>query len=88
MEKILFVCMYVCLLACLLVSVGLRARIAGQNVRVSVLEQLLTPSQQVTGSIPGNDMLFFSKIFFRISAMYTHARHLSAYYYALHVLLQ
>ena len=43
----------------MLVSVGLRARIAGQNVRVSMAEQLLTPSQQVTGSIPGNDMLFF-----------------------------
>ena len=55
MEKFLFVCMF----ACLLVSVGLRARIAGQNVRVSMAEQLLTPSQQVTGSIPGNDMFFF-----------------------------
>ena len=42
-------------------DVGLRARIAGQNVRVSVSEQLLTPSQQVTGSIPGNDMLFFQR---------------------------
>ena len=40
--------LYVCLLACLLVSVGLRARIAGQNVCVSMAEQLLTPSQQVT----------------------------------------
>ena len=48
----------------MLVSVGLRARIADQNVRVSMSEQLLTPSQQVTGSIPGNDMLFFPKIFF------------------------
>ena len=55
MEKFLFVCMF----ACLLVSVGLRARIAGQNVRVSMAEQLLTPSQQVTGSIPENDMFFF-----------------------------
>ena len=49
----------ICLLACLFVSVGLRARIVGQNVRVSMAEQLLPPSQQVTGSIPGNDMVFF-----------------------------
>ena len=47
------------LYVCLLVSVRLRARIAGQNVRVSMAEQLLTPSQQVTGSIPGNYMFFF-----------------------------
>ena len=55
---------------CMLVSVGLRARIAGQNVRVSMAEQLLPPSQQVTGSISGNDML--------LSAMYTHAHQLPA----------
>ena len=44
----------------MLVSVGFRVRIAGQNVRMSMAEQLLTPSQQVTGSIHvlGNDMLF------------------------------
>ena len=42
-------CLLACLLACMFVSVGLRARIAGQNVRVSMAEQLLTPSQQVTG---------------------------------------
>ena len=47
------------------VSIRLCARIAGQNVRVSMAEQLLTLSQQVTGSILGNDMFFFSpKIFF------------------------
>ena len=45
----------------MLVSVGLRVQIAGQNVCVSMAEQLLTPSQQVTGSIPGNDMLFFPR---------------------------
>ena len=49
----------------MLVSVGLHARIA---VRMSMAEQLLTPSQQVTGSIPGND--FFQDL---LSAMYTHA---------------
>ena len=45
----------------MLVSVGFRVRIAGQNVRMSMAEQLLTPSQQVTGSIHvlGNDMLFY-----------------------------
>ena len=59
---------------CLLVPVGLRAGIAGQNVRVSMAEQLLTPSQQVTGSIPGNDMLFIPQDL--SSAMYTHARQL------------
>ena len=64
------------LLVCLLVSVGLCARIAGQNVCVSMAEQLLTPSRQVTGS--GNDMLFFSKIQDQdlSSAMYTHAHQL------------
>ena len=75
MEKFLFACARACLLACI---VGLRARIAGQNVRVSMAaEQLLTPSQQVTGSIPGNDMLFFFFFFKNLSsAMYTHARQL------------
>ena len=69
--------------ACLLVSVGLRARIAGQNVRVSMAEQLLTPSQQVTGSIPGNDMLFFFLL--QDHAMYAHARQLPAYFvYCMH----
>ena len=77
MEKFLFACVLACLLACMFVSVGLRARIAGQNVRVSMAEQLLTPSQQVTGSIPGNDMLFFFFFFLNLSsAMYTHARQL------------
>ena len=66
--------------ACLLVSVGLRARIAGQNFHVSIAEQLPTPSQQVTGLIPGNDMhgLFFSLLF--LHAMYAHARRLPAYF--------
>ena len=43
-------------------------RIAGENVCVSMAEQLLTPSQQVTSSIPGNDVVFFSKIFLHACA--------------------
>ena len=43
MQKFLFAC----LLACMLVSVGLRARNAGQNVRVSMAEQLLTPKPRL-----------------------------------------
>ena len=65
------VILYVCLLACLYPSDFARELEAKCSRGMS--EQLLTPSQQVTGSILGNDMLFFS---FCTSAMYTHAHQL------------
>ena len=52
MQNFLFICLLVC------IRRTSRAN-CSENVRVSMAEQQLTPSQQVTGSIPGNDMLFF-----------------------------
>ena len=66
MEKFLFACMYVCMYVCMYPSDfarELEVKCSRGHVRITA-DRL----QEVTGSIPGNDMLFFFPSFCNVHA--------------------